>query len=478
MLVRRYDWGGSIHPGAAARRGAAHREGRRPRVISVQPSRQTDRAPVARDDRTFPWYIGAALAVAVGGGFLLALLVPLAAWLGWDWGVRWRALVQAHGHLQVAGWVGLFIAGMGFRLVPRFAGEPLRFPAVTLPALVLLAAGLTGRAVAQPWLDVPGMRLLLAAAALAELAGAALFAASVVATLRPVLGTFAPAPLLVLGAAGFVAQALLGLRWLLPLTADAPSIPANRDAALLSLQFFAFLLPFVLGVSLRALPVFFKRAAPSPRRLQLLAAALGLGAVLHAGAALLVEGAAGVRLQQAGALLIAAAVAAAIACTGVWRAPERLRPSARRAALLIQTAYLWLAVAAASMAVSAVPALVRGRAVPPYQVDAMRHVLALGVFSTLIMGMAQLVLPWLAMRRQRPSAIRIETWTLWALLVGATALRAAGALLEGEGAGAGRFGVMAAGGALGIVAVALFAVSVLRAARTPPPEIPVITRPA
>ena len=58
------------------------------------------RPPVARPDESFPWYIGAALAAAVFGGFALAVLLPLAVVLDWNWGVRWRALVQAHGHLN------------------------------------------------------------------------------------------------------------------------------------------------------------------------------------------------------------------------------------------------------------------------------------------------------------------------------------------------------------------------------------------
>jgi hypothetical protein len=89
---------------------------------------QRPRTAVAREDPSFPWFIGAALATALAGGFLLAVLLPLAVVLEWEWGVRWRALVQVHGHLQMTGWLGLFITGMALRLAPRFAGRPLRPP--------------------------------------------------------------------------------------------------------------------------------------------------------------------------------------------------------------------------------------------------------------------------------------------------------------------------------------------------------------
>jgi hypothetical protein len=177
-------------------------------------------------------------------------------------------------------------------------------------------------------------------------------------------------------------------------------------------------------------------------------------------------------LAQPGGLLIAVAVIAGVAGTGVWRAPERLRASARPAALLIRTAFAWLLVAALALAWLSGAALSRSEPVSRQYDDAVRHVLALGVFSTLIMGMALLVLPWLAMRRQRQGAGRREAWILWVLLSGATILRVTGAMLNG-GSGTDRFWVMAAGGVLAILAVTYFAATVWRAARQRP-EIPLI----
>lgn len=310
-------------------------------------SRRAIQAAAGRTDRTFPWYIGAAFAVAVAGGFALALLLPLAVALDWDWGVRWRVLAQAHGHLQIIGWLGLFIAGMALRLAPRFAGQPLRFPVVAGPALALLLLGVLGRAAAQPWLTEPAMRGVLMVSAVAELVGATLVAISVVATLAPAARTLAPAPFLMLGAVGLVAQALLGVLWLPDLSPDAPFVPVKRNSTLLTVQFYAFVLPFVLGVSLRALPTFFARPAPRVRLACVLAATLALGVVLSAGPHALAGGA-GVRLQAAGTLLIAAAVAGVIVQTGVWREPARLRAAARHAALLVRTAYAWLALVAAA----------------------------------------------------------------------------------------------------------------------------------
>ncbi|MER3421312.1 MAG: hypothetical protein C4290_12685, partial [Chloroflexota bacterium] len=75
------------------------------------------------------------------------------------------------------------------------------------------------------------------------------------------------------------------------------------------MQFYDFVLPAVLGVSLRSLPVFFRRPPVPVRRAWLIAGGLALGTVLHAFARLLSDGAGAVRGQQFGALLIAAATA-------------------------------------------------------------------------------------------------------------------------------------------------------------------------
>jgi uncharacterized protein involved in response to NO len=431
------------------------------------------RPAVAREDASFPWYIGSALAVAVAGGFVLAVLLPLAVAMDWDWGARWRPLVQAHGHLQIGGWLGLFIVGMAFRMAPRFAGQPLRFARLTPPTLALLLAGLLGRTVAQPWVDLPGMRILLTASVLAELAGALVFATILITTLRPVMRTVAPAPLFMLGAAGLAVQALLGVLWIPGVDAGAPAIPMNRNEVLLAVQFYVFVLPFVLGVMSRALPTFFKHASPTPARTTMIALALIAGTACLAASEL---DAAGTRVTAAGLLLLAGALAAGVAMTGAWRKAERLRPSARHVALLLRSALVWLALSAALLAVTGIEALWTGDRPAPYRADAVRHMLALGGFSMLVTGMSQLVLPWLAMRRQRGRTAVIETWTLWGLFNAAVLLRVAGPLMESRGAGSERFWPEAAAGVLGIIAVGFFASTILRAARPHAPEIPVHVR--
>jgi len=429
------------------------------------------RARIARTDWTFPWFIGAALLVAVAGGFTLALLLPLAQLEGWDWGARWPALVQAHGHLQVVGWAGLFVAGMAFRLVPRFAAQPLRFAWLTPVVLALLLAGLMGRTIAQPWLNKPGMHALLIGSGLSESVAASLFALSIGATLARATRTLSVAPLFLLGCVGLLGQALLGVAWLSRLTPSLPVISDQRDEVLLGLQFYGFLLPFVLGVSLRALPAFFKHRAPGSFELWGLAGLLAAGSTIGVGSLLLGNGSMAMRARDIAAVLTASAMLGAFFETGVWKPPLGLRPSARPAALLIRTAYLWLLVASVLLASGGVAGVIDGLAMPPYLDDAIRHILALGVFSTSIAAMAQLLLPLLAQRRLQRRAAQREIWILWALFTLATTLRMLGALLQAGSAAADSFGFIALSGLVGMSGVLYLASTMVAAIRRPPAEI-------
>jgi len=93
-----------------------------------------------------------ALLMGAGGGFLLATVLTLARTFSMPLGPWWEALAQAHGHLQLFGWAGLFVLGVAFHFLPRLRGTPLvgaRFVPWLLCALIV---SLVLRAASQPLL--------------------------------------------------------------------------------------------------------------------------------------------------------------------------------------------------------------------------------------------------------------------------------------------------------------------------------------
>jgi hypothetical protein len=427
---------------------------------------------VGGEDNTYLLFAAGALAAALLTGFLLAVLLPLAQVAGWSWGLRWQALAQAHGHAQVMGWAGLFIFGMGYRLVPRFTGVPLQGRALVVPSFWLLALAVALRVALQPLADREAARLALPAAGLLELAAAGVFA---VLTLPPLLRSVRRgagfAPYLVALDVWLLVQAGLGLLWLWDASREGLMIvPYGRNQVLLTVQFFGVLVTAILGVSLRTVPVFFKRPLPGA------GAAWPLCALLQAGLA--VYTVAGVwyvyrpgdalrAVETASLVAVAAGAVLPLALTGAWRSPSRLRPVARHAARFVQAAYLWLAVAGVVLAYAAVDALVRGEPLSPYQGDAVRHVLALGTVTMMIVGMAHLITPAFAIPRQHGPGPQWRLWLVWAALMVATVLRVAGAWIRDPDLLDLRYGAMAVAGVLALAAIALFAWSLYRGARTP-----------
>src|SRR5450756_2103401 len=79
-----------------------------------------------REEHQYAPFIGSAIFFALFVGFPLGLLLAHAAAQGSGLGGRYPQLVQVHGHTQLFGWFGLFVMGMGYRLVPRFTAVKLR----------------------------------------------------------------------------------------------------------------------------------------------------------------------------------------------------------------------------------------------------------------------------------------------------------------------------------------------------------------
>lgn len=121
-----------------------------------------------------PAIAGAALCLVIGIGLGTAFAIdrPL--------GARLRIV---HAELNLFGWAGLLITGVGYYLVPRFAGRPLRWPRLAGVQLALLGGGVALGAVAaaqRGYGHDPVISLRLAQMAVAG--GFALFAIIVAGT--------------------------------------------------------------------------------------------------------------------------------------------------------------------------------------------------------------------------------------------------------------------------------------------------------
>ena len=307
----------------------------------------------------WPPFVRAAIAVALTGGFGLgaalfgasALRIPLGLW--------WPAAAQAHGHLQLIGWTGLLVLGVGFHFLPRLRGAPLARPARARAVLWLLLAGLVSRVLAQPTLAAIGvapltgvLRATLLAAAVLELLGATVALDVLIRTLRegpPMAdraGLRAVLPLFGVAFAAFwlaLAANLWGVVAALRAGSALVASPIDRAGTLLAL--YGFLIPVGVAMSVRLFPLYFRTPPSRQRWLR-----GGLGCVgVGLGARLL--GALGDLPGVAifGQLILALGLLIFVVVVGIFARP---RPLPRQPTRLLAepaywhalTAYLWLVV--------------------------------------------------------------------------------------------------------------------------------------
>jgi hypothetical protein len=111
------------------------------------------------------------------------------------------------------------------------------------------------------------------------------------------------------------------------------------------------------------------------------------------------------------------------------------------------------------------------------ETDAVRHFIALGFLTTVMIGMALLVMPALAMRRVQGRSARLVAVVLLALLQGAAAARGLGSLIVNEGHLDSGYWTMTVGGTLGIFVMLIFVGYILWNPKEPPRDrVPVTER--
>jgi len=361
-------------------------------------------------------------------GFALATILTLAQVLHIPIGPWWIATAQAHGHIQLYGWAGLFIIGVALHFLPRLRGTPLAVPRLVPWILAALVTGLLLRALSQPLYLATGAgawSMLLIASGVLECAALVAVVALLGITARrgPRMAT-RPA---FLGVFPFVVGAfcVLGIASCINLVSVVQAflsmglVPPTTDTLNVTLGLFGFLVPVALAMSAQSLPMYAGLVAFPRRILWPLAGAYYTGLVLICTGTL-----AGSQqsawpgalnglgmLLLGGVLLIFISVFMRMLRTR-GRLPEkvaRLAPSPEVAirnyqkrvrdernaygpfVALVASAYLWALVGGVLLIVDGLTMLY-GQP-PLFAIDAIRHSLAVGFVTLLICGISPRMIP-------------------------------------------------------------------------------------
>jgi hypothetical protein len=318
--------------------------------------------------------------------------------------------VNAHGHAQIFGWVGLFVMGFAYQAFPRFKHAELAWPRLARASLWLMLAGLVGRSVCEP-LAAPGAWTAWAAvaASVLEVLAVGLCAAVVVATWRGSGKGLAVYDCYVLCALGwFVLQAVFESVYLAAtLAADGRELidlVATWQGALRDMQIHGFALLMILGVSQRLFHHFYDLPVPG-KRLALAALLVINGAVLGEVLGLVLSRWGGPAWRGVWYLSVLALTGAVVALVRDWHvfAPA---PGADRSLKFLRAACAWLLISLAMLVLLPAyqyvllpwlapnsPATLLGFSHAYY--GAARHAVTVGFVSLMIVGVAARVVPTL-----------------------------------------------------------------------------------
>lgn len=352
---------------------------------------------------------GIAVVLTLGAAWGVVLLLRIA------WSRSFTAVsiheINAHGHAQIFGWVGLFVMGFALQAFPRFKHTRLAYPRMGYATLWMMLAGLTCRSVFEPlagwW---PSAGLLAATASAVEIAAIGTFVAVILATFRTAPRRLEFYDYYILAAlAWFMVQAVyetayLGATLQVQDRHRLLELVATWQAPLREIQLYGFAMLMILGVSQRVFHYFYGFPRPSGRVSLAVLPAINAGVLgMTAGwLAMQLVGHQWGLLWYASMLLLAGSVTILVANWHLLRRPAE----SDRSLKFLRTAYVWLFVSLAMLVLlPAYQYLLLPLLAPQSQAaqigfshayyGAIRHAFTVGFISLMILGMAAKVVPTL-----------------------------------------------------------------------------------
>lgn len=316
--------------------------------------------------------------------------------------------INAHGHAQIFGWVGLFVMGFAYQAFPRFKHTTLSYPYLAIASWWLMILGVVCRSVAEPLAaDQHWIGSVAIAAAVIEVVAIALFVVVIGATWRQSGKSLAFYDYYIVSALGWFLLQAIGEAFYLAasLGATGPELVrlvATWQAPLRDLQIHGFAMLMILGVSQRAFHHFYGLPAPNARRSRAALVAINLTIAGEAvGLALMrLHHHAWVGLWYASVVILALSVSVLVSGWHLFRPA----PESDRTLKFLRAAYIWLGISLWMLVL--LPAYQFGllKWLAPESAastigfshayyGATRHAITVGFISLMIVGVAAKVVP-------------------------------------------------------------------------------------
>lgn len=375
---------------------AVNSEAPTPKAAPSAPT--VEEADEKRMNELYKLFIKAAIVFTLTGGTLWGVVTLTWIAVSGKYSAPYYAMTQAHGHMQTLGWVGLFIMGVAYFVIPKFRGAPVRDSVLAYLSFFLMTAGIAMRGVTQPLgLIFPFNYLNVLSAAL-EVVAVGCFAFLIVRTSRESKEKHEfYEKYIYASVVYFVALILFNFHISLDMFAAHENVirPAP-NAIYLHLMLVGFIAMMIMGVSQRVLPHFMALKEPN---IKLTNAAFW---VYNAGIILNIIGwgtgaqplqreilLASYSLELAGALIFTLGLK-------IFEKPRtvlNIEGVDNSYAWFIKLAYAWYVISSAMIFLAAAWSFGTGQDMPHFYLGAYRHAFTVGYITTIMMGVGYRVLP-------------------------------------------------------------------------------------
>lgn len=342
--------------------------------------------------------------------FLIGLLVILTVGAAWGVLLLWRIgasgsftgvtvhEVNAHGHAQVMGWVGVFIMGFAYQVFPRLWHVDLPAPRLALASGLAMVVGIACRSSAMMFQDAAWAEPVHLAGVVVEVAAVTIFIGALLTAFWRSGQPIRPYVALAFTAfAFFLVQTVYGGwhigRLIAAVDRDALLHQISTyQAPLRDLQIHGMAMLMIFAVSIRLFPSLFGLPEVSSRRAWI-AFGLLVAAILGETSLFLTFRLTGSH-AAAGAMLLPWLMLPIAAGMIVlpWRLWNPL-PEPGRGGKFIRMAFLWLFVSFGMLLLLPVYQVISGIPFSHAYYGAIRHGITVGFISMMIVGMSSTIVP-------------------------------------------------------------------------------------
>ncbi|MBM2835256.1 MAG: hypothetical protein HW406_2417, partial [Candidatus Brocadiaceae bacterium] len=213
--------------------------------------------PKFEEDKIYEKFVKTAIVLTLTVGVTFGAIVLSYIAIKLNFNSIYYALIQAHGHAQIYGWVGLCIMGFALYIIPRVKNTELRYRSLTNICYGFAIVGISLRTVVQP-LPYSTLRFLLPLSAIFEIISIFLFAFIILRTIlasKEKVGIFDK--FFKAGICWFLIATCMNLGMVFYLYKHALyEIPKSFFSPYVHLYLFGFVLMFIFAINIRTVYAF------------------------------------------------------------------------------------------------------------------------------------------------------------------------------------------------------------------------------